>query len=215
MYLPAHFEQPDQSAVHRLMLDSPLATLVTCRDGVIDANPIPMLPVLRDGRIVLRFHVARANPVWREADPAGEVLAIFQGPQTYISPSWYATKAEHGKVVPTWNYAVVHAYGRLTVFDDKDWLREFLPSLTTTHEAAFEKPWQVRDAPDDYIEALMGAIVGLELEVGRVLAKWKMSQNQPAANRATLVAGLEQAARPEARAIGQMIAAQAPQRKRD
>ncbi|MEO6269677.1 MAG: FMN-binding negative transcriptional regulator [Lautropia sp.] len=215
MYLPAHFEQPDQAAVHRLMLDSPLATLVTCSDGAIDANHVPMIAVLRDRKIVLRFHVARANPLWRDADPAGEVLAIFQGPDTYISPSWYATKAQHGKVVPTWNYAVVHAYGRLTVFDDKEWLREFLPSLTNTHEARFDKPWQVGDAPDDYIETMMGSIVGLELEVGRVLAKWKMSQNQPAANRATLVTGLEQTSQPGAQAIGQLIAAQVPQRKRD
>ena len=208
MYLPTHFEQPDQETIHRLMRESPLATLVTLREGGIEANHLPMQLALDGASITLRFHVARANPVWRDAAAAGEALAIFQGPDTYISPSWYATKAEHGKVVPTWNYAVVHAYGRLTAFDDKAWLREFLPALTATHEARFEKPWQVGDAPSDYVDKMMGAVVGMELAVTRLVSKWKASQNQPAVNRPTLIAGLEQADQPGARAMAQLVAEQ-------
>jgi transcriptional regulator len=208
MYLPAHFEQPDKETIHRLIRGAPLATLVTQAAGSIEANHVPMLLDLRGDATILRFHVARANPVWRETDPAAEVLAIFQGPDTYISPSWYATKAEHGKVVPTWNYAVVHAYGRLTAFDDPHWLREFLPTLTAVHEARFETPWQVGDAPPDFVDKMMGAIVGMEITVTRVLAKWKVSQNQPAGNKATLLTALEGTDQPGARAMAQLLATQ-------
>ena len=210
MYLPAHFEQPDKEVIHRLMREAPMATLVTQAAGAIEANHLPMLLDLRGDATILRFHVARANPVWRETDAGGEVLAIFQGPDTYISPNWYATKAEHGKVVPTWNYAVVHAYGRLAVFDDKEWLREFLPALTAVHEARFEKPWRVDDAPADYVDKMMGAIVGMEIAVTRVVAKWKVSQNQPAVNKATLLSGLERVDQPGAQAMARLLAAQLP-----
>ena len=143
--------------------------------------------------------------------PSDEVLAIFQGPDTYISPSWYASKAEHGKVVPTWNYAVVHAYGRLAVFDDKEWLRDFLPQLTAVHEARFEKPWQVGDAPEDYLDKMMGGDRRPGAR-GRPAssAKWKVGQNQPAANQATLLDGLRKrkpAGQPGAQAIAQLLAA--------
>jgi transcriptional regulator len=208
MYLPAHFEQPDLQVVRQLMREAPMATLVTLAGGAIEANHLPMLLDGDDDPMRLRFHVARANPVWRDAEAGSEVLAIFQGPDTYISPSWYATKAEHGKVVPTWNYAVVHAYGRLTVFDDKDWLREFLPRLTAVHEARFDKPWQVADAPSDYVDKMMGAIVGMELAVTRLVAKWKVGQNQPAANQATLLAGLKRSEQPGAQAMADLLAAQ-------
>ena len=208
MYLPAHFEQPDREAIHRLMRDSPMATLVTLDGGAIEANHLPMMAVTAGDALTLRFHVARANPVWREAASVGEVLAIFQGADTYISPSWYATKAEHGKVVPTWNYAVVHAYGRLSAFDDKDWLREFLPALTAVHESRFDKPWRVADAPADYVDTMMGAVVGMEIAVTRLVAKWKVSQNQPAANRTTLLAGLAAADQAGAQAMGQLVAEQ-------
>ena len=207
MYLPAHFEQPDRAIIRQLMKEAPMATLVTTAAGALEANHLPMLLDDCEEPLVLRFHVARANPVWREAGGAGDVLAIFQGPDTYISPSWYATKAEHGKVVPTWNYAVVHAYGTLAVFDDKEWLRAFLSRLTATHEARFQNPWQVADAPADYVDKMMGAIVGMEIAVTRLVAKWKIGQNQPAANRATLLAGLQRSDQPGAQAIGQLLAA--------
>ena len=205
MYLPAHFNQPDGEVIRRLIREAPMATLVTSLAGVPEANHLPMLLASDAEPMRLRFHVARANPVWRETDPGSEVLAIFQGPDTYISPSWYATKAEHGKVVPTWNYAVVHAYGRLEVHDDKEWLRNFLPSLTDAHEARFDAPWQVTDAPLDYVDKMMAAIVGMELSVTRVVAKWKLGQNQPAANRSTLLAGLRQADQPGAKAVADLL----------
>lgn len=222
MYLPAHFRQPDQATIHRLMLESPLATLVNLREGEIEANHLPMLPVFDGDAITLRFHVARANPVWRDVgggdlrgeNAAGDVeaLAIFQGPDTYVSPSWYASKAEDGKVVPTWNYVVVHAYGRLSAFDDKEWLRAFLPEFTDRHEARFEKSWKVSDAPPDYLDQRMQAIVGMELSVTRLMAKWKVSQNQSAVNRASLVSGLDGCDQPGARAIAQVLAEQAARR---
>jgi transcriptional regulator len=211
MYLPAHFSQPDDTIVRQLIVEAPLATLVT-QDGrgAIEANHLPMLldpdPATDAQPMRLQFHVARANPIWRDAQPQAEVLAIFQGPDTYISPSWYASKAEHGKVVPTWNYAVVHVYGRLVVRDDKSWLRDFLPRLTAAHEARFDQPWQVADAPDDYLERMMAAIVGIELHATRIVAKWKVSQNQPAANQATLLAGLQQADQPGAQAMAELLA---------
>lgn len=212
MYLPAHFAQPDDAVVRQLIREAPLATLVTHdANGGIEANHLPMLldaAPATEAPMRLRFHVARANPVWRESSPESEVLAIFQGPDTYISPSWYASKAEHGKVVPTWNYAVVHVYGRLVALDDKSWLREFLPQLTATHEARFDKPWQVADAPDDYLDRMMAAIVGMELTATRLVAKWKVSQNQPAANQATLLTGLRQADQPGAQAMAELVARQ-------
>jgi transcriptional regulator len=207
MYLPSHFKQPDPEVIRRLIRDAPMATLVTTSAGAIEANHVPMLLVADAEPMRLRFHVARANSVWRETDAATDVLAIFQGPDTYISPSWYASKAEHGKVVPTWNYVVVHAYGKLEVHDDKEWLRAFLPSLTDTHEARFDAPWQVTDAPADYVDKMMGAIVGMEIEVTRVVAKWKLGQNQPAANQATLLTGLRQADQPGAQAVADLLAA--------
>jgi transcriptional regulator len=212
MYLPAHFEQPDPAIVRQLLREAPLATLVTLAGGNIEANHLPMLLDPAESSMRLRFHVARANPLWRESAQGVEVLAIFQGPDTYISPSWYATKGEDGKVVPTWNYAVVHAYGKLVVHDDKQWLREFLPILTATHEARFEKRWQVSDAPEDYLDKMMGAIVGMELEVTRVVAKWKASQNQPEKNRVTLVAGLQATDQPGAQAMAQLVTASSPAR---
>jgi transcriptional regulator len=205
MYLPAHFQQPDDEVIRRLMREAPMATLVTSSGGALEANHVPMLLEPGPGPMRLRFHVARANPVWRDSDRGGDVLAIFQGPDTYVSPSWYASKAEHGKVVPTWNYAVVHAYGRLEVHDDRQWLRDFLPALTATHEERFESPWQVTDAPADFVDRMMGAIVGMEIEVTRVQAKWKIGQNQPAANQATLLAGLRQADQPGAQAVADLL----------
>lgn len=218
MYLPAHFEQPDHDIIRQLIRGAPLATLVTLAAGTLEANHVPMLlgkgevqgegAGQGEGGMRLRFHVARANPVWRDAGAGSEVLAIFQGPDTYISPSWYASKAEHGKVVPTWNYAVVHAYGTLSVHDDKQWLREFLPTLTAVHESRFQKPWQVADAPEDYLDKMMGAVVGMEIAVTRLAAKWKVGQNQPAANKATLLEGLKQSDQPGAREIAQLLAVQ-------
>ncbi|MFM2112493.1 MAG: hypothetical protein RLZZ271_1153 [Pseudomonadota bacterium] len=191
MYQPEHFRLNDPAPMHQLMREHPLATLVAQSAEGMVANHVPMLLVPEQGEHgVLQCHVARANPLWREVDVAQEVLAIFNGPQAYISPGWYPTKREHGKVVPTWNYAVVHAWGRLRVVDDAAWLRSLVSRLTATHEAGFEKPWSIDDAPADYIDKMLSAIVGIEITITRLEGKAKVSQNQPAANREGVVQGL-------------------------
>jgi len=190
MYIPAHFEQPDIGIMHELIRAYPLATVVTLSSAGLNANHIP-LHLTDDSSTfgVLAGHVARANPICREE---GDVLAVFQGPDAYISPSWYATKQETGKVVPTWNYAAVHAYGNLQIIDDAAWLRGQLEALTSDHEAAFAKPWKVEDAPADFTDKLLEAIVGIEITINRLEGKWKVSQNQPPRNRVGVVQGLRE-----------------------
>jgi len=192
MYIPKHFAEEDVAEMQALMRANPLATLVSHGADGLNANHIPLLLV--DGK--LQGHVARANPLWKAGNVAGEVLAVFQGDDSYISPSGYATKAEHGKVVPTWNYAAVHAYGELRVIDDPHWIFAQISALTAANEAAL--PWAVTDAPADYIEKMLGAIVGIEISITRLLGKWKVSQNQPAVNQASLIAALEKAGDPMA-----------------
>lgn len=191
MYLPKHFEETRVEVLHELIRAYPLGTLVTLTAGGLDANHIPF-EVDPDPRPfgTLRGHVARANPVWREASPGADALVIFQGPDTYISPSWYPTKRETGKVVPTWNYVVVHAHGTPRFIDDRAWLRAFVEKLTDRHEAQRREPWKVTDAPADYIDKQVGAIIGLEVPVTRLAGKWKLSQNRPAHDRAGVVEGL-------------------------
>jgi len=194
MYIPKHFAEEDVAEMHALMRARPLATLVSHGADGLNANHIPLLLV--DGK--LQGHVARANPLWQAGNVAGEVLVVFQGDDSYISPSGYATKAEHGKVVPTWNYAAVHAYGELRVIDDPHWIFAQISALTAANEAALPQPWAVTDAPADYIEKMLGAIVGIEISITRLLGKWKVSQNQPAVNQASLIAALEKAGDPMA-----------------
>ncbi len=194
MYVPRHFAEDDVAEMHALMRANPLATLVTHGPDGLNANHIPLL--LAGGS--LQGHVARANPLWQAGNVAGEVLVVFQGDDSYISPSGYATKAEHGKVVPTWNYAAVHAYGELRVIDDPRWIFAQISALTATNEAALPQPWAVTDAPADYIEKMLGAVVGIEITITRLLGKWKVSQNQPAVNQASLIAALEKAGDPMA-----------------
>ena len=194
MYIPKHFAEDDVAEMHALMRARPLATLVSHGADGLNANHIPLLLV--DGK--LQGHVARANPLWQAGNVAGEVLVVFQGDNSYISPSGYATKAEHGKVVPTWNYVAVHAYGELRIVDDPQWIFAQISALTAANEAALPQPWAVTDAPADYIEKMLGAIVGIEISITRLLGKWKVSQNQPAVNQASLIAALEKAGDPMA-----------------
>lgn len=185
MHIPKHFAQEDRDALHALMRAHPLAALVTTGpDGpVADHVPLELFP--DEGELgVLRGHVARANPLWRTHDPNTPVLAIFQGPEGYVSPSWYRSKAEHGRVVPTWNYRVAHARGPLRVIDDPAWLRALVTRLTDRHEASQPEPWRVDDAPGDYVDGLLRAIVGVEIPVTRLEGKWKTSQNRSDDDRA-------------------------------
>ncbi len=191
MYLPRHFRQDDEAGVHRLVADHPLADLVcwTGRDLVASALPL-MLDPARGERGILLGHLARANDQWRHLHPDVEALAIFRGPDAYISPSWYAAKAEDGRVVPTWNYASVHVRGPVLVHHDDGWKLDLVTRLTTTHEAGRPAPWSVDDAPADFVARQLGAIVGIELRITSIEAKWKLSQNRPAADVDGVVSGL-------------------------
>lgn len=207
MYIPAHFDESRPEVLRALIGAHPLATLVTLNADGLNANHIPLRLHADDGlQGILRGHIARANAIWKDFDPRIEALAIFQGPDSYITPGWYATKLETGKVVPTWNYAVVHVYGALRVIDDPAWLRPHLATLTETHEASREEPWQVSDAPADYTEKLMLGIVGIELAITRLTGKWKVSQNQPAANQAGVIDGLRAAETAEAARMADLVA---------
>ena len=190
MYIPKHFDEPSQDVLHALMRARPLATLVTLSPDGVDANHIPLLLTPEPPLGTLRGHVARANPLWRDGSGAAEVLAIFHGVDAYITPAWYATKAETGQVVPTWNYAVAHAHGRLRAIDDAAWLRAHLAALTAQHEAALAAPWALSDAPREFTDKLIGAVVGIEIVITRLVGKWKTSQNQVPRNRAGVAAGL-------------------------
>ena len=190
MYVPKHFEETRVDVLHAHIRAHPLGAIVVTTPDGLDANHIP-LEVDPDPAPfgTLRGHVARANPVWREAAGA-QALVIFQGPSTYISPAWYPTKQETAKVVPTWNYAVVHAHGTLRFIDDRTWLRAFVERLTDRHESGRPDPWKVTDASADYVENMVGAIIGLELPIARLAGKWKVSQNRPAQDREGAIDGL-------------------------
>jgi len=184
MYVPSHFEETRVPVLHKLIDDHPLAAVVTLGSAGLNANHIPIeIDPTPAPFGTLRGHVARNNPMWRDFSSEIGALAIFQGPQIYISPSWYPTKAETGKVVPTWNYIVVHASGPMLIREDRAWLRGLVERLTNRHETGMPQPWKVGDAPEDYIEALLGAIVGLEIPIATLVGKWKVSQNRPRADR--------------------------------
>jgi len=192
--------------MHELIRTHSLATLVTLSSNGLNANHIPLH--LSDDAApfgILRGHVARANPMWSDYAKDVEVLAVFQGPDAYITPSWYATKQETGKVVPTWNYAVVHAYGTLRVINDAVWVRTQLEALTAHNEAAFAKPWAVSDAPLDFTEKLIEAVVGIEIVVTRLSGKWKVSQNQPSQNQVGVIKGLNERDQREAAAMAGLV----------
>jgi transcriptional regulator len=191
MYLPKHFEETRPEVLHGLLKRHPLATLVTLGPAglVADHIPLKLWPGLGPHG-TLRGHVARSNPLWRVTDRSVDALAVFQGPEAYVTPSWYPGKRETGKVVPTWNYVVAHAYGTLMAYDDPSWVRRLLEDLTAEHEADFPAPWRPSDAPADFLEGRIAAVVGIEIAITRITGKWKLSQNQPEANRAGVIEGL-------------------------
>jgi transcriptional regulator len=202
VYLPSHFEQHDAAALHALMREHPLATLISQQAGGITADAMPL--EFDAASHTLRGHVARANPLWREA--AGQpVLAVFNGPQAYITPSWYPSKAATHKVVPTWNYTLVHAHGVLRAVEDAPWLHALVSGLTAQHEAPRAQPWAVADAPDDYVQPMLRAIVGIEIPVDRLIGKWKVSQNRSDADRLGVAAGLAEGEAP-AQAMAALVA---------
>lgn len=193
MYVPAHFDEQRIEALHRLIQERPLGTLVTLTGDALNANHIPFEIDAEPAPFgALRGHVARANPVWRDFSSVVEALVIFHGAQTYISPSWYPTKQATGEVVPTYNYLVVHGYGRMKIIHEREWLRGLVTRLTNRFEAERAVPWHVTDAPPAFIDKQLGAIVGIEIELTKLIGKWKVSQNRPATDRDGVMKGLNE-----------------------
>ncbi len=194
MYQPPHFREDRLEVQHALIRANPLALLVTHGPEGLEANPIPFLLDPGAGPLgTLRAHLARANPQAHALARGEEALVVFQGGDAYVTPSWYATKRETGKVVPTWNYAVVQAWGTPRVVEDRAWLAHQIAALTALREAVRPEPWAVSDAPAAFVEAQLKGIVGVEIKVARIAGKWKVSQNRPPADRAGVAAGLEDA----------------------
>jgi transcriptional regulator len=184
MYVPAHFEENRPEVLHQLISDQPFGTLVTTGPNGLDANHLPFEFAPTEGSHgTLRAHVARANPVWQEVASQPDTLVIFQGPAAYISPNWYPSKHEAHRQVPTYNYMVVHAHGKIVVRDDEAFVRGLVARLTRAMEANEPRPWKMGDAPADYISQMLGAIVGIEIEVTRLVGKWKLGQNKEARDR--------------------------------
>jgi transcriptional regulator len=207
MYTPALFKVEDIGEAHALMRARPFATLVTNGSDGLTATHLPTV-LKTDGNGahgVIECHVARPNPHWRTFAPDADALMIFQGPEAYIRPGWYPSKAEHGKVVPTWNYAVVHAYGRLEAIEDPGFLLKHVSELSDQQEARQESPWATSDAPQSFLAALARGIVGLRLTISRLEAKRKMSQNRPESDRAGVVHGLSQRAQGEDGEIAALV----------
>ena len=206
MYLPSHFAETRAEVLQELIRAHPLGTLVTFGLDGLNANHVPFEYDPHPPPFgTLRAHVARANPVWREFSGNVEPLVIFQGPQIYITPSWYPTKQETGKVVPTFNYIVVHAYGAMRIIEDVAWLRNFVGKLTDRFETPRDDPWAVTDAPEDFIAMHLRAIVGIEIQLTRLIGKWKTSQNRPAADQKGVLAGLRESGDAVAQAMAAAV----------
>ena len=221
MYLPTHFEEKRPEVLAELVRAHPLGLLITQdAGGELAANSVPFVldadPAGGPG--ILRAHVARANPLWRAARTDRDSLVAFQGPQAYISPSFYASKAEHGKVVPTWNYIMVQARGAARFIEDRDWLHAFVTRLTDAHEGGraaratgyAAAPWAVSDAPADYVESMLRAIVGVEIVLSSIVGKWKVSQNRSAADRAGVARGLGEVTGDDAAAMAREVGDRGP-----
>lgn len=191
MYIPRQFEEPNIEVMHELIRAKPLATLVTLNANGLEANHIPLALATEPAPYgVLSGHIARSNPLWQEHPADTDVLVIFHGAESYITPSWYASKAETGKVVPTWNYVSVQAKGKLRVIHDANWIHAQLESLTAHNEAGFEHQWAVSDAPQEFTSKLLEAIVGIEIVIADLRGKWKVSQNRSAQDRSSVAKGL-------------------------
>lgn len=207
MYVPSCFEESRLDVLRSLIQQHSLGTLVTLSADGIEANHVPFIFDPEPAPYgTLRAHVARSNPVWRDFSADLDVLVVFQGAQSYISPSLYATKKTDERVVPTYNYMTVHAYGRMRVMEDAARLHDLLRRLSDQHESGRSQPWRVDDAPAEYIERLMQVIVGIEIPVSRLIGKWKVSQNQPAGNRASVEAGLREQGSNDARVMADAVA---------
>ena len=192
MYLPPDFKEERVPVLHEAIRQAALGTLVTLGEAGLEASHVPMLIDPEPAPYgTLTGHVSRANPQWRRSAADVQALAIFLGPDAYISPAWYATKRQTGKVVPTWNYVAIHAYGALRFFEDAERLLRLVTRLTETHEAGRPEPWAVSDAPAEFVRGMLKGIVGFELPIVRLEGKWKMSQNRPPEDRSGVIDGLQ------------------------
>lgn len=192
MHVPKHFAETRTTVLHDVIRANPFAALITTGEAGIEADHLPLVLAADPQPFgTLRGHLARANPVWRGLTPEADALVLFQGPHGYVSPDWYPSKHEHGRAVPTWNYAVVHARGTLRVIEDADWLHAHVSTLTRQQEQARATPWAVSDAPEEYLSKMTRAIVGIEIRIHELTGKWKLSQNRPRADRQGVVDGLE------------------------
>ena len=209
MYTPKAFEVTDLPLLHAAMKQSDLATLVTTTSQGLVATHLPLLLDESKGEYgMLSGHISRANVQWQETDSNAEALIIFLGLDTYVTPNWYPAKQETGRVVPTWNYAAIHAYGRLSFTEDPEWLRTMVTALTNKHEASFPAPWQVSDAPKAFIDSQLKAIVGFEFEILRLEGKQKFNQNRSAEDRLGVIEGLRKTGKPQVAALMEKIEAQ-------
>ncbi|MEP5759697.1 MAG: FMN-binding negative transcriptional regulator [Litoreibacter sp.] len=206
MRQPPIFSEDRIEVMQELMVAHPFATIVSSATGILSADHVPL--VLHDGEGqhgVLRGHIAITNPLFRETDGPIDVLTLFQGPQTYVTPSWYASKKEHGKVVPTWNYVVVHARGALEFTQDTSWLLRHLNDLTAQHESHRPEPWTVSDAPDDFIARQLRGLVGFEIAIADIQGTWKVSQNKDLSDWKGVRDGLENSDDANAKSIGDLV----------
>lgn len=207
MHVAEHFREEDPQKLCAHIRERGFGLLILADGDGIEANHVPFL--LEDGEDgcagVLQCHLARANSAWQRLQRTSRVLAVFEGPDAYVSPAWYPTKAETGRVVPTWNYLAVHAEGAARVVEDPDWLHRHVRRLTDRHEAGRAEPWAVDDAPSDFTEGLVRGIVGMEIRIDTLTGKLKASQNQPERNRAGVRAGLEQQEGGSGRAMARLV----------
>jgi transcriptional regulator len=193
MYIPKHFEERDPGVLHALMRSHPLGAWVMETDGALVVNHVPFIVDSARGEYgTLICHVARTNPIWKSISERVPSVVIFQGPETYITPSWYPTKEAHGKAVPTWNYAVVHAHGFPRATEDREWLLRHVSELSQLHESERPVPWSVSDAPSEYIDNMLKAIVGIEIPISSIDGKWKTSQNRPLPDKLGIITGLNE-----------------------
>jgi transcriptional regulator len=206
VYLPRHFAEERAEVLHAAIQRAEFGTLVTLGSEGLIATHLPLLLEPAEGELgTLYAHVARGNPQWRDHVPGVQALAIFLGPHAYVSPAWYPTTRETGKTVPTWNYLAVHAYGPLRTFDDPGRLRPHVERLTRRQESARPEPWDVSDAPDDFLDGMLKGIVGIEVPIQRLEGKWKMSQNRPEADRLGAMAALAASPSPADQAVAAIM----------
>jgi len=209
LHIPKKFRQEDTNKLIALIKDFPFATLIGSNESGAQVMHLPLLIKNEDGQSYsLNGHIAKVNPFWQQIKQGDKVVAVFHGPNCYISPNHYPTKLEHGKAVPTWNYVVVHAEGNIKFHHDKEWLYTHIDELSQQHEQKSEKPWSINDAPEDYIQKMLPAIVGIEISINNIEGQWKLSQNQPAKNQQGVIQGLMDTENPNAQAIAKMMITQ-------